>query len=224
MDAPANARQASPPAVISAAAVLSAGLLTLAMVEIGPLSVSMAQHLAIMNVAAPLVAAALLRHLPPRANRSLFLWVSAVSQIVLLWAWHVPALQRIVASSAGLHLGMVGALALAAVLFWTLLLRAGAASRWTGLAALLLTGKLACLLGALLIFAPRDLYSLPGVSFAHHSLGPSTLADQHLAGLLMITACPLSYIVAGVVLAAQMMADLERRSRTPGKSEPLAAS
>src|SRR3546814_19538685 len=119
---------------------------------------------------------------------------------------------------------MLGSLALAAVLFWALLLASSATSRWGGLAALLLTGKLACLLGALLIFAPRDLYSLPGVSFAHHSLGPSTLADQHLAGLLMIPACPLSYIVAGVVLAAQMQADLERRSRTPGKSEPLAAS
>src|SRR3546814_3731920 len=118
---------------------------------------------------------------------------------------------------------MLGSLALAAVLFWALLLASSATSRWGGLAALLLTGKLACLLGALLIFAPRDLYSLPGVSFALCSTGPSTLADQQLAGLLMITACPLSYVVAGVVLAAQMMLDLERRSGTPRETETLAA-
>src|SRR3546814_2902789 len=73
---------------------------------------------------------------------------------------------------------MLGSLALAAVLFWALLLASSATSRWSGLAALLLTGKLACLLGALLIFAPRDLYSLPGVSFALCSTGPSTLADR----------------------------------------------
>ncbi len=36
------------------------------------------------------------------------------------------------------------------------------------------------------------------------------LGDQQLAGLLMITACPLSYVIAGVVLAAQTMADLAR--------------
>lgn len=67
--------------------------------------------------------------------------------------------------------------------------------------ALLLTGKLACLLGALLIFAPRELYRLHGL--------PS-LEDQQLAGLLMITACPLSYVVAGVAMAAQAIGDLER--------------
>jgi putative membrane protein len=30
-----------------------------------------------------------------------------------------------------------------------------------------------------------------------------------MAGLLMITACPLSYLVAGVILAAQMLARLD---------------
>jgi putative membrane protein len=211
------------PAIFSAGAVLTAGVLTLSLVEIGPLSESMAQHLAVMNVAAPLAAIALVRRLPPVTHRPLFLWAAAFSQVMLLWAWHAPAVQRAAAASPGLHLVMLGSLALAAVLFWALLLASSATSRWGGLAALLLTGKLACLLGALLIFAPRDLYSLPGVSFALCSIGPSTLADQQLAGLLMITACPLSYVVAGVVLAAQMMLDLERRSETPRENETLAA-
>ena len=223
MDSLPSMPRMAPPAIFSAGAVLTAGVLTLSLVEIGPLSESMAQHLAVMNVAAPLAAIPLARRLPPIARRPLFLWVIAFSQVLLLWAWHTPAVQRAAAGSPGLHLVMLGSLALAAVLFWALLLACGATSRWSGLAALLLTGKLACLLGALLIFAPRDLYGLPGISFALCSVGPSSLADQQLAGLLMITACPLSYVVAGVVLAAQMMLDLERRPGTPRENETLAA-
>jgi putative membrane protein len=41
------------------------------------------------------------------------------------------------------------------------------------------------------------------------------LSDQQLAGLLMIAACPLSYLTAGVVLAAQMLADLGSTSGSP---------
>jgi putative membrane protein len=37
----------------------------------------------------------------------------------------------------------------------------------------------------------------------------ATLARCRMAGLLMITACPLSYLVAGVILAAQMLARLD---------------
>lgn len=217
----------APPAILSAGAVLTAGVLTLSLVELGPLSESMAQHLAVMNVVAPLAALALARRLPrggpPGAARPLFLWAAAGMQVMLLWAWHAPALQRAAAATPGLHLVMLGSLALAAVLFWALLLASATTSRWNGLAALLLTGKLACLLGALLIFASRDLYGLPGISFAFCAIGPSTLADQQLAGLLMITACPLSYVVAGVVLAAQMMLDLERRSGTSRENGTLAA-
>ncbi len=223
MDALPCMPRMAPPAILSAGAVLTAGILTLSLVEIGPLSESMAQHLAVMNVVAPLAALALARHLPRAAARPLFLWAAAGSQLVLLWAWHVPAMQRAAAAAPALHLVMLGSLALAAVLFWVLLLASAATSRWNGLAALLLTGKLACLLGALLIFAPRDLYGLPGISFALCSIGPLTLADQQLAGLFMITACPLSYVVAGVVLAAQMILDLERRSGASRENGTLAA-
>ncbi len=97
-------------------------------------------------------------------------------------------------------------LAGAAVWFWWALI---AASEWRALIALLLTGKLACLLGALLIFAPRDLYNLDGLVLALCTTGPSSLADQQLAGLLMITACPLSYLVTGVALAARMLVRLD---------------
>ena len=90
-----------------------------------------------------------------------------------------------------------------------LVLDAGRKGQWRSLGALLLTGKLACLLGVVMIFATRDVYTLQGVSIPFCTTGPSTLADQQLAGLLMITACPLSYLVAGVVIAAQIIASTD---------------
>ncbi len=44
----------------------------------------------------------------------------------------------------------------------------------------------------------------------HHAL-PS-LEDQQLAGLLMIAACPLSYVVAGIVLTVQLIGELPART------------
>lgn len=187
-------------ALCSAVAVLIAGVVTFSLVEIGPLSLQMARHLAAMNVAAPLAAVVLAPRVP-RGTSPSFLWGVALAQIVLLWAWHVPGIQHAVDGSMGLHLLMLGSLTAVAFLFWIAVLQSAATARWGAVVALLLTGKLACLLGALLIFAPRELYRLHGLA---------SLEDQQLAGLLMITACPLSYIVAGVVMAAQAIGDLER--------------
>jgi putative membrane protein len=94
-----------------------------------------------------------------------------------------------------------------ATAFWVSLLTVTLASRWQSIPALLLTGKLACLLAALLVFAPRTLYSAAGdlAHAAHQAATIGPLDDQHLAGLLMITACPLSYLVAAVIIASQLI-------------------
>jgi putative membrane protein len=75
---------------------------------------------------------------------------------------------------------------------------------------LLVTGKLFCLLGALLVFAPRSLYLLQNGHEAH--FGPITIEDQQLAGLLMLLACPLSYLLAGVVIASRAIFALDAAS------------
>jgi putative membrane protein len=200
------------PALISAGAVLLIGWPTLGLVELGPVSALMAQHLLVMNVLAPLAAATLSRRLGPESDRARVLWGAGLAQIALLWAWHAPSVQQAAGGSAALHLLMLAALTGAAILFWAVLLRAGAQSRWGGVGALLITGKLACLLGGLMIFAPRELYGLTGLAISIcRASGPSTLADQQLAGLMMIAACPLSYVLAGVVMATQMLLGLERR-------------
>jgi putative membrane protein len=158
-----------------------------------------------MNVAAPLAAAALARMIFVAPERAAGLWAAAAMQTLLLLGWHVPASQGLAMQSHGLQIVMHASLFVSALWFWWVLLRLPAKASWQAIAALLLTGKLACLLAALLIFAPRVLYKMPPVS----------LDDQQLAGLLMVVACPLSYVVAGVVIAAQVLSHLDERSGRP---------
>lgn len=99
----------------SAVAVLIAGAVTLSLVEVGPLSLQMALHLAVMNVAAPLTAVMLALR---TSTKPRFLWAVAVAQIVLLWAWHVPGVQHAADGSMGLHLLILGSLAAVALAFW----------------------------------------------------------------------------------------------------------
>lgn len=192
------------PATASASAVLVAGAGVLLMYDLGNFSLHMMLHIASMNVAAPLLAAWAMTQWPTRGSRASSLWTATLVQIVLLWTWHSPGIHNLTAESPGFGLVLHGVLFLTALLFWISLLTISAAVRWQTIPALLLTGKLACLLAALLIFAPRTLYE----SAAHlvHTTGHlSALDDQHLAGLLMITACPLSYLVAAVIITVQLI-------------------
>jgi putative membrane protein len=95
----------------------------------------------------------------------------------------------------------------AAVIFWVSILAERGANQWRSLVALLVTAKFFCLLGAILIFAPRALYACD-TSFLCSSTPDDALADQQLAGLLMIAACPLTYVLAGIIVAARWLAEL----------------
>lgn len=214
-----DATDVTGPVLAGACVLAMAGLATVPMLEdLGPLSLQMLQHLVVMNVLAPVLALAL-----PQAamRRRGALLVPATLQLVVLWAWHTPALQQLAAASGAAQIGLMAMLAGSALWFWQAVIGAARAGGWSALGTLLVTGKLACLLGALLIFAPRDLYALPGLALALCATGPSSLDDQQLAGLLMVTACPLSYLVVGVALAARMLTRLdgaERRSDVPARA------
>jgi putative membrane protein len=200
------------PATISAGAVLLVGAPVFLLAETGPVSNLMVQHLLAMNVVAPLVAVAISRWLIVRPASIPSLCWSSVAQISMLWLWHAPSLQAAASESATLHMLMLAALVSAATTFWWAVMTVGPNARWGAIAALLLTGKLACLGGGLLIFAPRDLFNLSGLAVALCTTGPSTLGDQQFAGLMMIAACPLSYVVAAIAIATQFILDLERKS------------
>jgi putative membrane protein len=166
----------------------------------------MAAHILTMNVVAPMLAIALLAARPRTAGDGLGLAAAMASQLVLLWAWHAPPVLDGIAHTplglAAMHLS----LSAAALWFWLAVLSDRSALRWRALMALALTGKLFCLLGVLLVFAPRMLY-------AAHAAAPvfssgDALADQQLAGLMMVVACPLSYVLAAVVIAARGLRDI----------------
>lgn len=194
-------------AILSAAAVATAVALVLLAHDLGARAAHMALHIALMNVLAPLAAVLFAARLPGRLATDKVLWSSATLQLALLWAWHVPVVERWAHASHGLHLAAYTALFLAAFVFWAAVIRGAGHARWQAVAALLLTGKLTCLLSALLVFAPRTLYG------GADAVAP--LDDQQLAGLLMITACPLSYLVAAVVIAMRLINDAARRDH-PG--------
>lgn len=200
------------PALVSAGVLLAGGAVLLGFVQLDALSALMVQHLLIMNVIAPLGGAVIAARRWRMPGSDGLLWAAAIAQLLLLWSWHAPPVQQAAGNSAALHLLLLAPLAAASLLFWAVLLRAGAQGRWSAIAALLVTGKLACLLGGLMIFAPREIYGLASLAISICTAGPSTLADQQLAGLMMIVACPLSYVLAGVIMAARMIGRLERRS------------
>ena len=185
-------------AIVSAAAVTASGLLVVLAYDLGPHSTHMALHIAAMSVLAPLAATLAADRNPYWLCNTSALWSCAVLQLVLLWAWHVPAVQRLATESHTLHLGALTLLSICSFGFWSAVIWAGSAARWHAIAALLLTGKLTCLISVLLIFSPRALYLAGG----HDGHG---LDDQQLAGLLMVTACPLSYLIAAVVIVARFL-------------------
>lgn len=188
------------PASAALAALISAAFVILPSAAFGGFSAHMAAHIAAMNVLAPLAAITIAVRAPGRIGSEAF-WAVTGLQIAALWGWHLPALQHFSGHGLAGPLLMHGSLFVFAVAFWTSLLRLSGKQRWHGILGLLVTGKFSCLLAALLVFAPRPLYT------AGHDVA-SSLGDQQLAGLLMITACPLSYVVAGVVMTVQLIKDL----------------
>jgi putative membrane protein len=136
-------------------------------------------------------------------------WLALASfvQVGALWAWHAPPILGAALRSSSVLIAMHASLIAAALLFWTLIFAQQGHARWRSILALLITSKLYCLLGVLLIFAPVLLYpnESPGYLHAHSA---SSISDQQLAGLLMIAACPLVYVSTGIIMAARWLRDL----------------
>jgi putative membrane protein len=166
------------------------------------LAAHMAQHMLLIGVAAPLIAASrpVLPFLKGRgalARPVLALarpWCAFVLHGAAIWLGHAPAALEWSLDSQAVHAAQhLAFVATAALFWWALLARgrtgAGESALWT-LATLLHTG----LLGALLTFAPRALYP----SYAHH--------DQQLAGLVMWIPGGLCYLAAGLAFAAAWLA------------------
>ena len=178
--------------------------------SIGPLTELMLQHMVLMNLIVPGSIHVLRPIIPTTASRT---WPLATAvQLVLLWGWHSPSALEAATSNPMIMLAMSTSLTAGATWFWLAIYTTPAGGHWRSIFALLVTGKLFCLLGALLVFAPRSLFS----AIAHPHVFSESLADQQMAGLVMLVVCPLIYITAGLVLASRWFLRMEATSRADG--------
>lgn len=177
----------------------------------------MAAHIAVMNVLAPSIALAFARQqLLPFGTRHLA--PATILQICLLWGWHIPAVLGAAVQSPALMAAMHGLLFLAALWFWSVVVGEAQQRRWTPIAALLITGKLFCLLGVLLTFAPRALYwQVALIQSCFGATDLSLVADQQMAGLIMLTACPIVFVGTAILVARRWLARIgEEEGWRPG--------
>ena len=163
----------------------------------------MAAHMLAVAVAAPCVALGIAgtRFDPSRRlPRIVTPLAMSVVELGMVWSWHRPALRAAAAhSSALLALEQASFLAVG-VLLWSAVLAPGA--RAMGVGALLLTSMHMTLLGALIGLAPRPLY--PAMAHAAPG-GLAPLADQQLAGVVMLLVGGAAYFVGGLALLATLL-------------------
>ncbi|WP_338664887.1 cytochrome c oxidase assembly protein [Pararoseomonas sp. SCSIO 73927] len=180
-------------------AVLAATLVSpLCSLAVALFSVRVGQHLLIMLVAAPLIAAAFrARPAGPGA-----LALSAALLAVALWFWHLPAPYALTFTSDIAWWAMHASLLGAAALFWAGVTRAARADAalLSGLATAAQMGAL----GAFLTFAPRPLFAPH--AFTTLPFGLTPLEDQQLGGLLM-------WVPGGIAFAALALLALSRALR-----------
>jgi putative membrane protein len=158
-------------------------------------SARVGQHMLLTTVVAPLVALGLPRGLSFRSAAAAP-FAAAVFAIVL-WIWHAPGPYAATFDGAlvywTMHLTVFGA----ALAFWVALFDRPTERLGGLVAAAALTSLQMGLLGAILTFTSRPLYSPHRLTTA--AWGLTRLADQQLGGAIM-------WIPAGVILVAALVA------------------
>ena len=193
------------------------------------LSAHVAQHMALLAWAPPLLLVALpgavVAHgLPlPGASRiarglravgdcaASHLAPATLAHVATMWLWHLPAATSATLASEPLHRTMLASVLLAGLWFWSAVLhrlrtRDGGAAG--GLVALVTAMMLMGFLGALLTFSPRLLY--PAYTDRALLAGLDALRDQQLAGLLMCVPGGLPYLVVGMCLVVALLRRVQR--------------
>jgi putative membrane protein len=151
-------------------------------------------HVLLIAAVAPLLVLSFPLRKGPSPPLALLVGIHAI----VLWVWHMPVPYEWGLASVPTYWLMQGSLVGSAWLLWRGLLLP---TTPTGSALLALVATIAQmgLLAALIVFAPRALYSVHFVSAQAWGIGP--LVDQQLAGLLMWVPASLPYLGVGLWLA-----------------------
>ena len=176
-------------------ALLLPGLAMLAAIWVLPLqammpdfAAHMLRHMTLVALAAPLIVLGLpgltaRLAVPPLA--------AAVAEFVVVWGWHLPAAHGAGRTAPPGFLAEQASFLAVGLLTWAGCLRAD--RPLAGAGGLLLTSMHMTLLGALIVLAPRDLYS------AICGTAPD-LDGQRIGGMLMLAIGTPVYLVAGLAL------------------------
>jgi putative membrane protein len=209
--------------LVTRRALLTLGLVALAAAWAGPLAqlarrafwAHMTMHMAVVAVAAPLITLGIVggRFDPVPKSPRLFAPVPAsVVELVIVWAWHAPALHHAARHSAAGLIAEQGTFLLSGLLVW--LAAFGGGQKFTecgqrrsgaGVVGLLLTSMHMTLLGALLALTPRPLYRHAG-----EPGGLTPLDDQHLGGAIMLLVGGAAYLAGGLWLTAGLLGGAAR--------------
>lgn len=187
------------PVPLACAIALLAALWILPLDRGGEFPAHMARHMGLVALAAP----ALVLGLPALFTRlTVPVLAGAMAEFAIVWGWHLPALHG-AARNGAIWFAAEQALFLAGGLaVWAGAIHAR--HPLAGAGVLVLTSMHMTLLGALLLFAGRDLYA--GVCGRAPDLGA-----QQLGGLLMLGIATPVYLVGGLVLAARSLGPAEAR-------------
>ena len=200
-------------------AIFFLGLITLAAAWLGPLpalageffSAHMTMHMAVVAVAAPLLALAVAGGpLDPacKAPRWFAPIQASMLELVVVWAWHAPALHHAARHHTAALIAEQGMFFFAGLFLWLSAFGGddGAAGKRSGagIVGLLLTAMHMTLLGALLALSPRPLYAhLPERATGVAGLAP--LDDQPLGGAIMLVIGAISYLTGGLWLTVRLL-------------------
>jgi len=179
------------------------------------LTAHMVQHLLLMTIAPPLIwlgepllAVRVRWPLPKRLGRLLghpaFCWLAAAAALV---AWHVPAVFRLGMQSSTWHFVEHACFLAAGLLFWWPVVQPWPSSarwpRWSMLLYLFFATLPCDVLSGLLVFSDRVAYPMYLCTLPKGGLSP--LEDQQCAAALMWTCVTVVFLLAGTLLAMQML-------------------
>jgi putative membrane protein len=208
----------------------TAGLVSLALALISPLhalgetlfSAHMVQHEILMLISAPLLVLGrplvpLLWALPMSWRRGIGQAVKTAPvrpvwdtithpliawgiELVVLWAWHTPALFEKTLTSESVHAAQHISFLFASLLFWWAVFQGGDRRMGYGMSVIYIftTAVHSTVLGALLALSPKLWY--PGYARTTGAWGLTPLQDQQIGGLIMWVPAGIVYLVAALWL------------------------
>lgn len=205
-------------------------------------SAHMAQHLVLLVIAPPMLAASqahlvLLQAFPLQFRRSLgravsrvpglrfaahhssTIWFVCLSSVAVLWFWHLPLAYDWASRHEGIHDAEHLLFLVTELAFWRVILfRRERELRRAGAALILVAMSVqGGLLAALITLAGQPIY-------ATYSGGSTALADQALGGVMMWVIAGVIYLGAFAILFGQALAKPRRRARGTGVSRAEASS